>query len=274
MIQHPEYLYHYTSIETLALILKHKTIRFSRLDLVDDPEEIKTDDFGNLGRFLFVSCWSSEEEESIPMWKMYSNDLKGVRIKLPAYPFKKHIFNSTTIKRKNRDALSDIIIENESDMCYSYIDINKLFDWKLSSAPIREELLKRVVYTNSKDLIYQKVYTESESNKSINIKDLGVYKWKYWEFQKEYRYLFFVSPWGKEDALMSTVEGHIELFNRFKWFNIPQLYIDFELDRYKMCDMVITLGPKTSESDAVIVQLLIEKFNPKARIEKSKISIR
>lgn len=30
-------LYHYTSIETLALILKHKTIRFSRLDRVDDP---------------------------------------------------------------------------------------------------------------------------------------------------------------------------------------------------------------------------------------------
>ena len=32
-------IHHYTSIETLALILKHKTIRFNRLDQVDDMEE-------------------------------------------------------------------------------------------------------------------------------------------------------------------------------------------------------------------------------------------
>lgn len=32
-------IFHYTSIETLALILKNRTIRFSRLDKVDDPEE-------------------------------------------------------------------------------------------------------------------------------------------------------------------------------------------------------------------------------------------
>ncbi len=32
-------VYHYTSIETLALILKNKSIRFNRLDCVDDLEE-------------------------------------------------------------------------------------------------------------------------------------------------------------------------------------------------------------------------------------------
>ena len=31
-------IYHYTTIETLALILKHHTIRFNRLDQVDDME--------------------------------------------------------------------------------------------------------------------------------------------------------------------------------------------------------------------------------------------
>ena len=30
MNEHPTYLYHYTSIETLALILKNKTIRLKR----------------------------------------------------------------------------------------------------------------------------------------------------------------------------------------------------------------------------------------------------
>lgn len=37
-----QYLYHYTSIETLALILKNRTIRFNNLQNVDDPEEAET----------------------------------------------------------------------------------------------------------------------------------------------------------------------------------------------------------------------------------------
>ncbi len=32
-------IHHYTNIENLALILKNKTIRFNRLDKVDDLEE-------------------------------------------------------------------------------------------------------------------------------------------------------------------------------------------------------------------------------------------
>ena len=41
-------LYHYTSIETLALILKNGTIKFNRLDTVDDLEEAGYTSDGNL----------------------------------------------------------------------------------------------------------------------------------------------------------------------------------------------------------------------------------
>lgn len=34
----PAVLYHYASLDTLALILHNRTIRFSRLDKVDDPQ--------------------------------------------------------------------------------------------------------------------------------------------------------------------------------------------------------------------------------------------
>ena len=40
-------IYHYTTIETLALILKNHTIRFSRLDKVDDIEESELMSFGS-----------------------------------------------------------------------------------------------------------------------------------------------------------------------------------------------------------------------------------
>ena len=50
-----EYLYHYTSLDTLALILSNKTICFNNLLYVDDIEEARTQDMGLFGRFKYVS---------------------------------------------------------------------------------------------------------------------------------------------------------------------------------------------------------------------------
>ena len=85
-------IHHYTSIENLALILKNKTIRFTRLDKVDDSEEAETVDMGKFGRFVYVSCWTSDEQESIPLWNLYTPDMHGVRIRLPKFPFKKYSY--------------------------------------------------------------------------------------------------------------------------------------------------------------------------------------
>ena len=77
-------IYHYTSIETLALILKSKSIRFNRLDNVDDLEESM---YGsgpknqNLSKYIFVSCWTKSEEENLALWKMYAG-YNGIRIGL------------------------------------------------------------------------------------------------------------------------------------------------------------------------------------------------
>ena len=83
-------IYHYTSIETLELILKNKKIRFNRLDKVDDMEESIYGSGPNrtkLGIYAFVSCWTKSEKENPALWKMYT-DYKGVRIGLDAMPFK------------------------------------------------------------------------------------------------------------------------------------------------------------------------------------------
>ena len=39
-----EYLYHYTNIETLALILQNHSFRFNSLDKMDDLQEQETAD--------------------------------------------------------------------------------------------------------------------------------------------------------------------------------------------------------------------------------------
>ena len=43
-----EFLYHYTSLETLALILKNKTVCFNNLLNVDYIEEAETEIWANL----------------------------------------------------------------------------------------------------------------------------------------------------------------------------------------------------------------------------------
>jgi len=75
-------IYHYTTIETLALILKNKTIRFNRLDQVDDVEETM---YGSgpddliYEKYTFTSCWTKEEQENLALWKMYAG-YDGIRI--------------------------------------------------------------------------------------------------------------------------------------------------------------------------------------------------
>ena len=51
-------LYHYTTLDNLALILKHRTLRFNRLDMVDDMEDAETycQTAVAKGKYTFVSC--------------------------------------------------------------------------------------------------------------------------------------------------------------------------------------------------------------------------
>ena len=86
----PTHLFHYTSIANLSLILRNKRMRFQRLDKMKDPEEAKIESFPGAKYFIYVSCWTAEKDnkESLPLWNMYSSDMKGVRIRLPVNMFK------------------------------------------------------------------------------------------------------------------------------------------------------------------------------------------
>lgn len=103
-------IYHYTNIETFALILKNKTLRFSNLESVDDIEEAITNDFGPLGKYFFVSCWTDNPEENIGLWKLYTKDMNGIRIeidsdKIPFIHSSRQITFSNTIQ--NIDNLNE-----------------------------------------------------------------------------------------------------------------------------------------------------------------------
>ena len=85
-----QYLYHYTNVSSLAMILQNQNIKFNPLTVLDDSEEEQIQDAQKYAKYCFVSSWTDDEHESIPMWNMYTNMAEGVRIRLPKNPFREY----------------------------------------------------------------------------------------------------------------------------------------------------------------------------------------
>ena len=50
------------NLDTLALILKNRTFRLSPLSNMDDKQEQMTQESIDLGKYIFVSCWTKAKQ--------------------------------------------------------------------------------------------------------------------------------------------------------------------------------------------------------------------
>mgnify|MGYP003302138565 CR=1 FL=1 len=277
-------LFHYTSIDTLEKILTNKTIGFKSLALVDDLDEAETADLKKFGKFCYVSCWTKEEEESIPMWKMYTPDMMGVRIELKEYPFKKY-------------TLSPYQSENEK-LIETYINVEERDKKDLPYILTEYPLLTEIDYTEREELLYPKVKNENisyikdtiiengerktitKTSTSINydIKYIGEFKRKCWSFQKEWRYKIFLAPYTlKELKNCKTSEDHIRLKQRLENENYkPHEEIIFlDLDNEAIKEMKILIGPKaTQEHIKKVKQIAQISGIDEKNVKKSGLRIR
>ena len=97
------FLYHYTNLFAFASIIKNRSIRFSPLSKMDDINDGQSKDFETISQYVFASSWTYSNEESIPFWAMYTNDMHGVRIGLPKNPFKKYTWKEDPYHNSNID---------------------------------------------------------------------------------------------------------------------------------------------------------------------------
>lgn len=259
-----EYLYHYTSMETLALILKNKTIRFNNLLNVDDPEEAETKDLEKAGKHCLVSCWTDNSEDVIPMWNMYTPDMKGVRIRMRKNPFKKYTYKKDELYFSEK-TLSYIDYRNDSVKNVSII----------ADCP----LLFKVEYTEDEDLLHPTMVGKNKEGIHLYFDKIGRYKREYWNFQEEYRYMILTAPWSMEELEnIKSVEEYVRIFNRLLDKNNTQfcneIFLSLADDVFD--DMEILLAPKTSESEYIIVQALLDKFctGKNVILEKSRIRVK
>ena len=261
-------LYHYTNIETLALILKNKTIRFNRLDNVDDLEEGRAESLGvKFCKYVFVSCWTKSEEESIPLWKMYGGDKGGIRISLEHEMFQEY-------QIENQDCHG---VKTFGFTCpYSKIPSSEMFQPEFFFIPIHEYendlFFRDVRYV---DDVFQytkdKIRIDNRVNMNMEMKPFGYYKHKRWSFQQESRFVLYAMPFNpcleSDNPALTTIVVNALLQNK----QLPFTYYDLHLKDSVFNDMKIMLSPSATESQRILVGALRDKYAPSAQIEESSL---
>ncbi|CEG27142.1 DUF2971 domain-containing protein [Bacillus sp. B-jedd] len=156
-------------------------------------EEQNTEDFGDFGRYCFVSCWTKDGRESIPLWNMYTPQMSGVRIRLPEYPF------DTEILPANKEGVKE-------DITYDKGLLSLQQNNDVIVMPYRAQLIS-VTYTEDESLLNPKNRDRIRSNITITTENMGEFKRASWSFQKEYRYKLHILPFTLKELDMMLRTG-------------------------------------------------------------------
>lgn len=289
--KNPDFLYHYTSINTLALILSTKKIKFNSLPFVDDMEEENIRDEAKLAKYCFISAWTNKKSESIAMWEMYSNGMNGVRIGLPSNLFNDYKLSAKSlIEHFSPSAENSKATYPEEGLIPSPVDEYEYFNEKnnyLGSLDGADLIAMK--YTNCIDMLRPQLFQKRGNDLELHNK-MGVCKKSIWKFQSEWRYIISIFPFNFIEAY-----GHpLDYKKTRKYFELlsasapdlcstkahPELPKCFLLpiDINKLKEIKIMLGPKTNDGDRLIIEALCHEYLPGMKtariITKSSLKIR
>ncbi|MBF4696094.1 DUF2971 domain-containing protein [Fusibacter ferrireducens] len=239
-------IYHYTSIKNLALILESKKMKFTRLDNVNDPYDGTVNDYESSQKLVYVSCFTKREDDSLPMWSMYTNNMNGVRIK-----FGHNLFGEIENKFWNGTAARERTIN------YFGGDENTVI-----FGPILIE------YKSNVNDIQCSIISEGPGLKLFDPLRIGLYKLDDWSFEEEVRYKilsFNAMIGGPREG--SVFEEKMEQVKEYIYEDIKWILVDLYEPALKKAE--ILLGPKVDEADEIIIRALVEKYLPSIKVTKS-----
>ena len=266
-ILYPEYLYHYTTVESLAMILQSQSIRLAPLSGMDDIQESKDLEKKNFARFVFVSSWTEDSDESIPMWSMYAKMERGVRIKLPSMLIKEYDFRTDAV-----GPLFGAQVTVPQNVGFKLIfPPRELFSMPYLPIPYtKNHLLYKVKYIPTMHEP-QVIVKNEDGTVTFAVGNLGIHKNTSWEFQKEWRFKVWISPMGFQEMWKNKGDFDKIAVQRMMSVSLPSPIdcIYLAIDDIAFSQMEITLNPKISNGNRIIVELLKKEFNPKMKISES-----
>lgn len=235
---------HYTTLDSLPFILKSEKLRLSALSIINDPiEEERTDKI--LKNKFFVTCFSHEINESIPMWRMYGRDTRGVCIELPSLEF-----------ASTNDVFSFQCPDNESM-------------WEFRHAAVVDVLYRDTL----NDFTYD--FDPLEMGKPIQAPlCTGYAKTSLWQYESETRIIVRVDV-APNNPSRKFGKG-TEDFDADETYTYPDFrYIFMDISEQLHSNLVIRLNPFMTEEQIQVYQWEIGKMHPSFtsdRVLKSRLS--
>ena len=183
-----------------------------------------------MGAFCFVSCWTHNEDESIPMWDMYADRKQGVRIEMPVDMFDPE-FN-INFRERNTKPLFTIDRKNTMPEFFD-IDYDRIGDPALITEDWR-----------------------------VEIGNLGKYKIRDWAFQNECRFRVFGFRHKEEEKAFYYTAADVRKTGTVNLeYPAKEKAVYFRLNDGAISTMRIMAGPKMSDGKRVLLKSLMEKYN-------------
>lgn len=264
----PEFLYHYTELDSLALILKNQTLRFSRLDRVNDPEEAQAIDLPQANEAVFSSSWTATAEESIPLWSIYSGAMEGVRIRLPRNLF---LGRCEPVQEPNNKSYQLVAPETVIDGQRRPLKIEREGlsshrDVYWTSAP------QKVRYSDlPADRMLRCFEDDGDDSLFFSLHPLGLVKKKHWSFEEEWRFRIFALS---AEAVITKQDNPHEI-DRFdlKRYPVKTEFLDVLLDPECLRRVQVTLGPRTTAAHRIYVESLLKEYAPEGGCQPSSFRV-
>jgi hypothetical protein len=271
-------IYHYTDIETLALILQSGKIRFNRLDKVIDLSEARSVNGINFGKLFFVSCWTTSADESIPLWRLYTERLAGVRICLPMYPFVEHEFDPPSHWGFEKQGKIYSPIPFEEAWNDSFFIVPQFLDKREFGEEARYVKYVKNVQAEYEKSVDRKVSSGSTLLNIENLFDLARLKTAFWRFEEEYRFALFILPGLHIPRQGPSASEYWKVFPEYTLQCLldgkgPNLeYFDVQLAPAVLEEITITLGPCCTEGSRILVESLLHRYAKRGHVEASQLA--
>lgn len=267
-------------MSSVLAILENKTIRFTCLDSLNDLNEGCCGEYAHLKKYVYISSWSADERESIPMWFLYGRKNgsfdEGVRIKVPTNLFtfdeNGNLANNLRLERilggwnvvvdvmTKHIALSPVLRAWKK----IYGDEDAFVSKKQVVGPVK------VNYMVNKD--YVEKYSSVLKNENYGTKrlffteDIGFEKVDDWSYENEYRF------WMRY-PYMKSLRGDVESLRGNVQY-IESDFIDVCFNEKAIRDMEIMLAPNFNVDLVESFKSNLEKLGFMKALQKSMLDVR
>ncbi len=250
---------------------------------MDDLEEGRVEAQGiPLAKYTYVSCWTESDDESIPLWHMYSGNGNGIRISLPQDMFKDYSIVDGLVGDKNLSTPAQSIFPKIEPSTMWKIPLSEYFGKKYLILPIYSNNTKRfyrkiqyvddiLSHTNNLDEITY--HNNGTYDLSLKMGEVGIYKHNRWQFQNESRFIIQIIPTEQEITLLDAQKSVEFIIKALMNKSQPHFETyDLSLKDEAFEQLEVTLSPSITSGQRVIVDSLVKHFAPNAKIKDSELT--